>query len=300
MKQKGNSYIKQITKRLIQTLTIMVLFSCSMAIAEEQPPLRVVFAEGLEPLCWEENGKPMGEQPEIAQYVINKLGIKAEYIFLPWARAQMMVETGKADLMMTTPNKTRFEIAVFGKEMTTPNYWNIFVDKKKGLIIEAAKKFEKLEDLKPYSILDFLGNGWTGAFLKESDGYKIDKAPKMEQVVMKLAHGRADLTINSSTSVNWFLAKLNLAHEVEEIDIVAPGTRFHMVFQVGRKSPWVEKGLVRALDEELKKMKDSGEWLKILQKYKDPYATGRPFKSLLVTDEFYKDYDSYPIYKPGV
>lgn len=264
----------------------------------EQPPLTIVFMEGLEPLCWEENGKPMGEQPEIAQYVLSKLNIKAKFLFLPWARAQKMVESGEADLMMTTPSKARFEFAVFGKEMTTPNYWNIFVKKSNSAVIEKARKFEKLEDLKPYSILDFIGNGWTGAYLKAADGYKIDLAPKMTQLVQKLAAGRGDLTINSSTSINWFLHKHNLIDQVEEIDLAIPGTRFHMTFQVSRKSPWVEKGLVRALDIELKKMKDSGEWLKILQKYKDPYASGRPFKSLLVTDEFYKDYASYPVYKP--
>lgn len=269
------------------------------ALAAEQLPLRVVFAEGLEPLCWQENGKPMGEQPEIAQHVISKLGIKAEYIFLPWPRAQKMVEEGQADLMMTTPTKARFEFAVFGKEMTTPNYWNVFVAKNKQDMVKKAKNFKTLADLKSYSILDFNGNGWTGAYLKTSDGYTIDTAPKMEQVMMKLTEGRGDFTINSSTSVNWFLHKMNLADKVEEVDIVAPGTRFHMTFQVSRKSPWMQKGLVRALDEELKKMKSSGEWLAILKKYKDPYASGRPFNSLLVVEDFYKDYDKYPIFKPG-
>lgn len=269
------------------------------ALAAEQLPLRVVFAEGLEPLCWQESGKPMGEQPEIAQHVISKLGIKAEYIFLPWPRAQKMVEEGQADLMMTTPTKARFEFAVFGKEMTTPNYWNVFVAKNKQDMVKKAKNFKTLADLKSYSILDFNGNGWTGAYLKTSDGYTIDTAPKMEQVMMKLTEGRGDFTINSSTSVNWFLHKMNLADKVEEVDIVAPGTRFHMTFQVSRKSPWMQKGLVRALDEELKKMKSSGEWLAILKKYKDPYASGRPFNSLLVVEDFYKDYDKYPIFKPG-
>jgi hypothetical protein len=46
-----------------------------------QAPLTIVFAEGLEPLCWEENGKPMGEQPEIAQYVLDKLGLRARFLF---------------------------------------------------------------------------------------------------------------------------------------------------------------------------------------------------------------------------
>lgn len=271
----------------------------NVVVAGEPPPLTIVFMEGLEPLCWEENGKPMGEQPEIAQYVLAKLGIKANFRFLPWARAQKMVQDGEADLMMTTPNKARFEFAVFGKEMTTPNYWNVFVARAKPEVIEKARKFQKLEDLKPFTVLDFIGNGWTGAFMKDADGYRIDRTPKMEQLVEKLQAGRGDMTINSSTSMNWFLHKLKYSGKVEEIDLVAPGTRFHMTFQVSRKSAWVELGLVKALDLELKKMKDSGEWLKVLKKYKDPYGEGRPFTSLINTDEFYQTYDSYPVYKPA-
>lgn len=287
-------------RTLIKALAISATLSvCGIAAAAEQTPLTIVFAEGLEPLCWEENGKPMGEQPEIAQYVLGKLGIKATYKFLPWARAQKMIEEGDADLMMTTPNKGRFAFAIPGKEMTTPNYWNIFVQKERKDMVEKAKKFQKLDDLKPYSVLDFIGNGWTDAFMKESDGYRIDRSQKMEQLVQKLAAGRGDMTINSSTSINWYLHKLKLTDQVEEIDLAIPGTRFHMTFQVSRKSPWVDKGLIRALDIELKKMKDSGDWLKVLQKYKDPYGSGRPFKSLLVTDDFYKDYDKYPVYKPA-
>lgn len=135
--------------------------------------------------------------------------------------------------------------------------------------------------------------------MKESDGFRLDTAPQMVNLVQKLVLERGDFTINSSTSINWFLHKLKATHQVEEIDLALPGTRFHMTFQLSRKSPWVEKGLVKALDQELKKMKDSGEWLKVLQKFKDPHGSGRPFKSQLVTDDFYRDYDNYPSFKPG-
>ena len=275
-----------------------IVFLSQDCFAEAQPEIKVVFMEGLEPLCWEENGQPMGLQPEITQYVLSKLGIKAQYLFLPWARAQHMIENGEADLMMTMPTKSRFAFAVFGKEMTTPNYWNVFIKKNNVKLLEKAKNFQKLEDLKPYLILDFIGNGWSSTYLKESEGYKVDRSPLMEQIVRKLVANRGDLTINSSTSVNWFLHKLKLVGQLEEIDIVAPGTRFHMTFQVSRKSPWVQKGLVKALDIELRKMKKSGEWLKILRKYKNPYANGKPFNSLINTEDFYKDYESYPTYVP--
>jgi polar amino acid transport system substrate-binding protein len=287
-------------KNLIRTLGLSVLLLLSGRVfAVESPPLTIVFMAGLEPLCWEENGKPRGQQPEIAEYVLSKLGIKANFLFLPWARAQAMVEAGDADLMMTTPTEARFAFAVFGKEMTTPNYWNVFIKKDNAALRAKANQFTKIADLKPYKIVDFLGNGWADAFLKESEGYSVFRTAKIEKVIEILAVGRADIVINSSTSVNWFLNKMELTEEIEELDLIAPGTRFHMTFQVSRKSPWIKRGLVKALDDELKKMKESGDWLKILKRYKDPYASGRPFKSLIATDAFYKDYDSYPSYNPA-
>ncbi|MFZ6751854.1 substrate-binding periplasmic protein [Undibacterium sp. Dicai25W] len=267
-------------------------------VAAEQRPLTVVFAEGLEPLCWEEGGKAMGEQPEIAEYVLAKLGIKAKFLFLPWARAQWMIKEGTADLMMTTPTKNRFDYAVFGKEMTTPNYWNVFVRKDDSELVKKTKNFTTLDDLKPYPILDFFGNGWTEAHLKESDGFKVHKAAKMQDIVRLMGMGQGSLTINSSTSMNWFLNKLHMTDVIEEIALETPETRFQMVFQVSRKSPWMQKGLVKSLDAELQKMKLNGEWLKVLKKYKDPYGTGAPFKAYAQAEEFYQDYDRYPIFKP--
>lgn len=289
-------YRYMVKKKSILTV-ICILFSVA-AFAEENPVLTVVFMEGLEPLCWEENGKQMGEQPEIAQYVISKLGIKAKFLFLPWGRAQKMVENGTADLMMTTPNRARFKYAVFGREMTTPNYWNIFIRNDNIDMIKKAKHFKKIQDLKPFTVLDFIGNGWTEKYMKKSDGYKLELVPRIEQNVQKLAAGRGDFILSSSTSVNWFLYKLGFKNEIKEINFVTPQTRFHMTFMLSRKSPWLKKGLVRALDIELKKMKKSGEWLKVLKKYHDPYGYGVPFKSMISKEYFYKDYFKYPVYKP--
>lgn len=284
---------------MLWILAFLGPWAIGVAHGADKLPLTIVFAEGLEPLCWEQDGKPMGIQPEIAQYVLSKLNVDAKFVFLPWMRAQSMVKSGEADVMMTTPSKARFEFAVFGKEMTTPNSWNVFVQKKNLPVIAQAQKLVHLEDLKQFKVLDFVGNGWTAAYMPQAQGYQIVSAPNMEQLVKMLAVGRGDLTINSSTSMRWFLHKLNLKNEIEEVDMALPGTRFHMTFQVSRKSKWVERGLVKALDNELKKMKDSGEWINVLRKYRDPYASGRPFKSELITDGFYADYANYPSYQPG-
>ena len=119
--------------------------------------------------------------------------------------------------MMTTPNERRWEYCVFGKEIVVPNYWNVFVAKDNPEMIEKAKKFKKLEDLKPYTLIDFIGNGWSESFMK--DGYNIHRVPRLEQIPLMLAMKRADLIINSLNWINWWAEKKGLKDELVEIDV---------------------------------------------------------------------------------
>lgn len=288
------------TKTAVNIIMALVLLAgpCSKVYADEV--LIWAYMAKAEPESWEENGVAKGIQPEIISYLCDKLGIKVIHTFYPWARAQNMVREGRADAMLTTPTAARFKYCVFGKEMGKPSYWNIFYQKSKNDIAERVKGLTSLNDLKPFSLLDFRGNGWTAAFMK--DGFDIHYVPRVEQIPVMLAKGRHDLSVNSTTMINYWAKKNNISDKIEMHRIQWPWTRFHYVFMVSRKSPWVEKGLVRALDEELKKMKQNGEWEKILKKYQNPYGFGEPFTSsldgaYLIKSGFYEDYDKYPIYK---
>lgn len=269
----------------------------------EPPTVTWVYMDKAEPINWKENGVAKGMEVEIVEHVLGKLGIKVKHKFYPWSRAQIMVEKGKADAMMTTPTAKRFQYAVFGKENVLPNYWNLFIQKGNVKMEAAIANMTQLEDLKPYKLVDFIGNGWTAAFMKGPGGYTINEVPKLEQIPRILAQGRHDLAINSSTWINWWASKTGVQEKIQEFEIDWPWTRFHFVFMVSRKSPWVEKGLIRALDEEAKKMKESGVWHEILKKYKNPHGSGTPFVSFLdkayeEKQGFYKTYEQYPIYSP--
>lgn len=202
---------------------------------------------------------------------------------------------------MTTPTPKRFTYALFGQEATVLRSWNLFARKGNTKTQEAIKTFKGLPDLKKHLCIDFLGNGWTAAFMK--DGYNIQFVPRLEQIPEMLAHGRGDIAIQSTQMMNWWNEKKDLSDQIEMHEVDWHFTRFHFVSMVSRKSPWSKKGLVRAIDIAIRKMKAEGVWHQILDKYKNPHHLGKPFKSHL--DEayakkhgFYKDYDNYPIYKP--
>lgn len=253
------------------------------------------------PLNWEEDGVAKGIEIEIIEYLLGNLGIHVKHEFYPWERAQNMIKHGKADAMMTTPIVQRFQYALFGKELVYPVQRSLFIKKGNIKMMEKIPELKKLEDLKPFGIVDYIGNGWTKTAMKESNGYNIQKAARIEQLPIMLALGRGDIAIQSSIWLNWWIKKQGLQNRIVEYPVDWPLTQFHFVFMVSRKSPWVKKGLVRALDEELKRMKRNGIWHEILLKYGSPYGKGKAFHSHL--DEnylkkhgFYKDYDHYPIY----
>lgn len=135
------------------------------------------------------------------------------------------------------------------------------------------------------------------------EGYTIHNVARVEQVPLLLANGRHDLAINSSSWLNWWAEKQGIEDQLQEIEVGWPWTRFHFVFMVSRKSPWAKKGLIRALDTEIAKMKKTGKWMELLKKYKNPHGYGKAFQSHL--DQayenrhgFYEEYDNYPVYTP--
>lgn len=277
----------------------LCLTGLTAAVHADQPTLTWVYWNGTEPLCWDDHGTPRGLEVEIAEKVCARLGIKVNHQFYPWLRAQALVESGQADMMMTTPNDARFAYALFGKEMTLPNYWTLYVRKDNFAMIERAKKFTKLEDLKPYRLTDFLGNGWQSTYMRKEDGYNLDsQVNSISAVPTMLLGNHVDIIINSENWIDWWAAKEGIASQIEKLDVTLPNTRFHFVAMVSRKSPWAAKGILRAFDQELANLKKSGEWVAILKKYKDPYASGKPFKTMIDDSKYLKDYDSYPIYKP--
>lgn len=286
-------------KNILLSLIILALLLASSTLiqAAEKRTITWGYMQGAEPMNWEENGVAKGIEVEVVQYIMDQLGIEVEHKFYPWSRVQQYVKQGKIDGMMTTPNGGRFQYSVFGKEVAMPNYWTVFVKKDNYQMIEKIKEFDSLEDMKPYDLVDFIGNGWSAAFMPKEKGYNITHVGSLSQLPRLVAGGRCDFLINSSNWIWWWAKKNNVADQLKEIEVDLPMTEFHFTMMISRKSPWLDEGIIKAMDEELRKMKANGVWKEILRKYEDPHGHGRAFNTQLVTDKFYTDYDNYPEWK---
>lgn len=280
-----------------------VLWEGALASDHELPMLRFVYMENYAPFCFrDENGRVAGIQPEIVQALANRLGMRVVHQLFPWKRAQRMVELGQADAMLTTPTAERFRYAVFAREETTPNLWNIFVRAEDERMNGLVPGFRSLEDLKPYRLLDFQGNGWTHAFMKPEDGFtNIEFVASPALLPRMLVSGRGDLVLMSSAVMNYHARKQGLSDKIREYDIDWTWTRFHQVIQVSRKSPWANTALIKALDQATREIKAEGIYQEILRKYGSRVGEGYPFRSqlddaYLKSLGFYEDYETLPEY----
>lgn len=287
-------------------LVLLIGMTClGKAYGEVPQTLRFVYMEDYAPFCFRDvNGKVIGIQPEIVDDLARRLGIRVEHSLYPWKRSQALVQQGLADAMLTTPTASRFQYAVFTREETTPNLWNLFIRKGDTRMEKAVEGFRQLEDVKPYRLLDFLGNGWTQAFMKPEQGYtNIDFIPNPASLSVMLANGRGDLVLTSSTVMNYHARNQGVADQIKEIDINWHWTRFHQVIQISRASPWAKTGIIKGLDNAARAMKEDGTYRRILKKYGSRVADGYPFVSqldeaYLEKNGFYADYDTLPEWQP--
>ena len=283
-------------------LALLIVFSLSFPARGEMPvTLRFVYMEDYAPYCFRsEDGKVIGIQPEIVDDLARRLGIRVEHQLYPWKRSQSLVQQGLADAMLTTPTASRFEYAIFAREETTPNIWNLFIRKGDSRMARAVTALQGLDDLKQYRLLDFLGNGWTETFMKPEDGFtNIEFMNNPAALSLMLANGRGDVVLTSSTVMNYHARQQGVLDKLQEVDIDWHWTRFHQVIQISRASPWAQTGIIKGLDQATRDMKADGTYLRILRKYGSRVADGYPFvsqldESYLARHGFYAYYDKLP------
>ena len=276
-------------------LCFLVLTFLTMASgAQDLRVVKVVYHKDNAPASWDGSGPDRGYEPAIVDLCLARLGLIAEHEFLPWPRAQLAVESGDADLMVTTPTDERFLYGIFGKEKVVLVRFSLFTHKTRRDLIEKAEKFTSLGDLKAFSLVDYTGNGWTKTFLVESAGYRIIKTYDVDQIPVVLKADQADFTVSSPETMRWAEVKTHTLDDIAEVAADLPQTRFHYVFIVSRKSPWAARGLVKGLDNALVEIKKSGEWAKAFMKYDAAPADERTFRTGIETKQFYTLYDQYP------
>ena len=240
----------------------------------------LVVGEEFAPFEFEQEGKVVGIDIDIATHIFNKLGVNAEFKILPWRRAWSMVEAGEADAVLTTSRKSKREPFVwYPKEDMWVSEFVFFnkTDKKmdgfKGYesakennlkvgIINGNSYHDSFWQAFPYNdgSTEFKGEDATGM------NKQIRVGTSLKENLQKLAGGRIDIFAADKVFGAYTVKLLGLQDQLGYYDAVLYSKGYPMPFVKKSTYPDV-KAIADKFEAELAAMKKNGEYQKIFDKW---------------------------------
>lgn len=169
------------------------------------------------------------------EILVKRLGITWKGQCLPWARAQLEVKAGSADLLITIPTDERREYAVVSDHPVFEQYLHVYTYRGHPQI-EAIRQIKSVADIKNLGLLPLtnFGNGWFKENI-ESAGIPAYYGPADENIAEMLAARRADIIIDLPLSMNPTIKALGIESRLEMTPARFGPLGFHLL--VSKKSP---------------------------------------------------------------
>lgn len=231
------------------------------AFCDGAPQIQVL-TEEFPPYSYAEKGEIKGLSTEIVTEVLNNAGLTYEITIYPWARALAMAQSAPNTLIYSIGRNAQRENAFQWVGVIAPSDFYFFALANRSDIV-----VNSLEDAKKYLI------GTTRNDVREqyliSKGFTVDRhlqsVTNQEQNILKLFNRRIDITPLPAL-LAYHLTEKN-GHSRAELKKVYHLTEvssegYYMAFSNSTPSEIVEK-----CRTELKKLKDSGKYDKIQQRY---------------------------------
>lgn len=86
---------------LIQSIISILLLSAALPVLSETAPVLKVVTTEYPPFEYVEDGVLQGQDVDTVRTVLRAMGFEPDFQVLPWARAEMMVRRGNADLLFS-------------------------------------------------------------------------------------------------------------------------------------------------------------------------------------------------------
>lgn len=124
----------------VRSLSLAILFTLSLTALGDKPVIDVVTSE-YPPYEYLSDGEVVGEDTRMIRRVLSEMGYEANIRVLPWARAETLVRSGRADMLYSlTFSETRDRYYYFTDPINTAQ--DVFF-KRKGRDLE----WQELDDL---------------------------------------------------------------------------------------------------------------------------------------------------------
>jgi polar amino acid transport system substrate-binding protein len=224
-----------------------------------EPVLRMVYADRLAPISFVEQGRVRGAWVAVMEELGRRLQLRVDHQAYPWARAQIMVKTGRADGMVTTANAERLSYALASQEVLLLNETRIFV-RPSHPQFEALQAVREPAGLAGFKVTSYLGNGWLRARMPEGQV----KWLRTLDDVLQLAAREPDLVlVEGERLMRPVLRRLQL--EQAFVAVGAPLDQTSTRLLIARRSPHAEQ--LAAFDQTLALMRKDGSLARILAQH---------------------------------
>lgn len=243
-------------------LVLTCLYVLSLPVAAES--YRFVYASYPPANYKTPDGKASGFFCDILRELIEKrLGSVLVMETYPWARCQVMVRDGSADIMATIPTPERLEYSV----QTSRPFWV-----KEYLVWTwaghpRAKEMDSIRSVNDIlrdglTVISYIGNDWSRITLEDM-GVPVINAVSVEGMYQMLSVKRADILIEDPFLVYDSVSRKEVLDRIEATEGILGRSSFH--FLVSKKSPLASR--IAELDQALSDMLADGTIDRILGEY---------------------------------
>ncbi len=176
-----------------------------------------------------------GLYPDILNDILTRrMGLQWTGTFAPWKRAQFTVQTGNADILITVPSEERKGYAIPASLPVFEEFLHVYTYKDHPRILE-IREIKTAEDIRRLGLVPAtnLGNNWHAENI-DAKGIKTRYVPADENLARFLAAKRADIMIDTPSTMDPKIDRLGLTQQIEKTSAKFGPVGIYLL--VGKKS----------------------------------------------------------------
>lgn len=244
---------------------------CSLLPAQAAQRKLLIVGEAWAPFEFEQDGRVVGMDVDIARYILTRMDIDFEMRIMPWSRAWSMIQNGQADAAFSVSRKAeRQEFLLYPQEDMWTSEYVFFARRDRQLPPIENYRDVHLKQLQVGVVRD---NSYNDEFWKvfprtpEGKLYHLLQPARNADInFKKLARGRIDLYIIDKTIGLYNLSQMRLQQEIAPHGAVLFAKGYPMPF--ARKSDYPDlPGIAARFEQALVELKASGEYDKIRERW---------------------------------
>jgi polar amino acid transport system substrate-binding protein len=193
----------------------------------EAPPLAIAASDATSGM--------KGLYPDILDDILTKrMGLQWTGTFFPWKRAQLAVQTGAADVFITASSEERKAYAIPSSRSVFEEFLHVYTYKDHPRIRE-IREIKTAEDIRRLGLVPAtnLGNNWHQENI-DAKGIKTHYVPADENLARFLAARRADIMIDTPSTMDPKIDSLGLTQQIEKTPVKFGPIGIYLL--VGKKS----------------------------------------------------------------